>query len=69
MEKLIVDRIENGKVICENSLGETVVVDNPPECREGDCLELTDKGYVVNADATNQRREKIQGLFDRLKKK
>lgn len=69
MDKLIVDRIEEGIVVCENSMGESIILENPPACKEGDCLILTEQGYIVDEKETNNRKEKIQSLFDRLKNK
>lgn len=69
MKELIVDRIENNKAVCENSAGEQVIIDLPPNCSEGDCLELTAEGYIVSQEKTKQRRERLQNLFNSLKKK
>ena len=41
----------------------------PPEAREGQLLRKTATGYMVDADATDARRQRVLELQRRLRKK
>ena len=71
MEFLFVDRISNGRVICENSSGKEIILDvkNTEEnVKEGDVLILKEDGQaILDPCETHKRKEKILKLREKLK--
>ena len=70
--KYRVDRIDEGKVICEDESGNILKLDAsfaPDGVREGDILEATEKGFVILKDETAERRRKMAELQNSLFKK
>lgn len=63
--KYSVDRIEEGFAVCEaeNGTFENIVLEKLPEgVREGDILLLTEDGFSVLTNETEERRKRIAGL-------
>ena len=60
---LIIDRFEDDRAIIESSEGKCELPKSelPPECEEGDVLEIT-----VDKDKTSSRREAIKELSKKL---
>ena len=69
----VIDRIENSIAVCESlDTGdklEITVSDLPKGVKEGDMIQKDGDGYVVNAEATKQRKAELSGRLDRLFKK
>lgn len=70
MERWIIDRFEGEFAVCER---EDRVMENiartllPEDCKEGDCLLLTENGnYRIDAEASDGRRERIEKLMEEL---
>lgn len=61
MRVLVVDRIENGYVICEGEeqrMFALVKDEAPAGVKEGDCIVIDDEGNLsVDEELTKQRRE------------
>ena len=68
--KLIVDRIEENIVVCENENQEMIEIDvsNFLEIpKDGDIVKLNDDGmYEILKDETEDRKEEIEDLFSSL---
>lgn len=63
--KYSVDRIEENIAICEDDDGNVLklnVDELPQEIREGDIIEKTENGFVIDADETQLRRKKMAEL-------
>ncbi|MBQ3150592.1 MAG: DUF3006 domain-containing protein [Clostridia bacterium] len=63
MRKITVDRIEESFAVCEED-GETVVLpmsDLPQDTEEGSILVMTESGWSVDREQTQERRN---ALFD-----
>lgn len=70
--KGIVDRIEGCVAVCEMDGKERIelaldVFEQPP--REGDVISYMEGKAIILPGETQERKEKVQSLFDRLKKK
>ena len=60
--KYSIDRIEENIAVCEDDDGNVLklsVDDLPPEIREGDIIEKTESGFIIDADETQLRRKKM----------
>ena len=60
--KYSVERIEENIALCEDDLGNVLklsVDELPPEIREGDIIEKTESGFIIDADETQLRRKKM----------
>ncbi len=69
MKKFIIDRIEETKAILECENGDIVSLDIkslPKTVKEGDSLYFEEGSYFLNAEETQQRKEKIKSLMDKL---
>lgn len=66
--RLIVDRIENDVVICQDMGGNEAAlsVSQTDNVREGDVIVFDGGVYRTDKDQTKQRREKIIALQDEL---
>lgn len=63
--KYSIDRIEENIAICEDDDGNVLklnVDELPQEIREGDIIEKTENGFVIDADETQLRRKKMAEL-------
>lgn len=63
--KYSVDRIEENIAICEDDDGNVLKLsadELPQEIREGDIIEKTENGFVIDADETQLRRKKMAEL-------
>lgn len=68
-ELLIVDRITQGLVVCENESRDRVVLrieTLPDGLREGDCLRARCGEYIVDHAETERRRAFNRDLFKSL---
>lgn len=65
---LIIDRIEEGKAVCEDDSGRQIILDRFPEdASEGDVLVYSDEGQlIVDKQLTRIRREKAAALSRRI---
>lgn len=65
---LIIDRIEEGKAVCEDEAGGQVILDKVPEgASEGDVLVCSEEGQLtVDKQLTRIRREKAAALSRRI---
>jgi hypothetical protein len=69
MERLIIDRFENGFAICEKQIVEMIDIKTdelPSDAKEGDCLVFDGETYRVDESATQDRRKIIQKKMDEL---
>lgn len=71
MNKLLfVDRIENGRIICENESGEEVVISDKKlvsAAAEGSVIELDSSGrLLISQELTQERKQKIIDLRDEI---
>ena len=60
--KYSIDRIEENIALCEDDDGNVLklsVDELPQEIREGDIIEKTENGFVIDADETQLRRKKM----------
>ena len=60
--KYSIDRIEENIALCEDNDGNVLklsVDELPQEIREGDIIEKTENGFVIDADETQLRRKKM----------
>ena len=66
---LIIDRIEEGKAVCEDAAGGQVVLDHVPEgALEGDVLVYSEDGQLtVDKQLTRIRREQAAALSRRIR--
>ncbi len=71
--KFTLDRFEENYAILENRQnGEMIEIPKEmiqSDAKEGDILELIDGKYVVSIYETNQQKEHIKFLMERLRKK
>lgn len=70
--KGIVDRIENGIAVCE--MDDRQMLDIPVDAFDeqpgtGDVFVYENKKAFIRHSETDERREKVQSLFEKLKKK
>lgn len=65
---LVIDRIEEGKAVCEDEDGRQVILDRMPEgASEGDVLVYSEEGQLtVDKQLTRIRREKAVALSRRI---
>lgn len=65
---IIIDRIEGDYAIleAEEEMLQIAVSELPAEAGEGDILTLTDAGWMVDAAATQERREALAALRRRM---
>ena len=69
MKKFVIDRIEETKAILECENGDIVSLDVkslPKNVKEGDALFFEEGSYFLNAEETQQRKDRIKGLMDKL---
>lgn len=69
MKKFTIDRLEDNKAVLECENGDCVTLDItslPKNVKEGDVLFFEEGSYFLNADETEQRRQKIQNLMNSL---
>lgn len=62
MMKYSVERIEDNIALCEDDLGKTIKLrldELPKGTREGDIIEKTENGFIIDADETQLRRKKM----------
>ena len=67
MKRFTVDRFEGDKVVLECENGDTAVFDRaslPKTIREGDVLRFESESCYLNAEETEQRRQKIRRLME-----
>ena len=60
--KCSIDRIEENIVICEGDDGNVLklkLYELPKGIREGDVMEKTENGFIIDADETQLRRKKM----------
>lgn len=71
--RLIVDRVEESIVICENETKEMVEINVSEFCtlpKTGDIVEMNDEGkYEILVEETEIRKENIAKRFSKLFKK
>ena len=63
--KYSIDRIEENIAVCEDDDGNVLklsVDELPQEIREGDIIEKTESGFIIDADETQFRRKKMAEL-------
>ncbi len=65
---LIIDRIEEGRAVCEDEDGRQVILAEFPDgVTEGDVLVFNESGQlIVDSSLTNQRRNKAVELSSRI---
>lgn len=64
-----VDRIENGIAVCENESGEQTkfkLYELPQGIKEGDLFNEIDGNFIINSDATAQRKRRLSELQNNL---
>ena len=69
MKKFTIDRFEESKAVLECENGDIVTLDItslPKKVKEGDVLFFEEGSYFLNADETEQRRQKIKNLMNSL---
>jgi len=69
MERLIIDRFENGFAVCEDeamNMRNVPRTELPAGVKEGDTLVKTGDEYVFDRNATNERQAKIRSLEDKV---
>ena len=67
--KYSIDRIEENIAVCEDDDGNVLklsVDELPPEIREGDIIEKTESGFIIDADETQLRRKKMAEMQKKL---
>lgn len=65
----IIDRFEGEFAICEDEnkkMHPIKKVELPKGVQEGDCIRPIENGYVIDVEATNNRKEKISKLMNSL---
>lgn len=63
--KYSVDRIEENIALCEDDDGNTLKLplnELPQNIREGDIIEKTENGFIIDADEKQLRRKKMAEL-------
>lgn len=69
MAKLIIDRFEGDKAVCEQE-DQTMVdiprADLPKEAKEGDGLICEDGSYRIDENETNERAERIARKMEQV---
>ena len=68
MNRLIVDRIEENIIVCENEKGDKVEIDRSvlEKVKDGDCIKEENGVYTVDKLYTEERRKKIIALQNDL---
>ena len=69
MMKYSVERIEENVALCEDDLGKTVKLrldELPENIREGDIIEKTENGFIIDSDETQLRRKKMAEMQKKL---
>lgn len=69
MMKYSVERIEENIALCEDDLGNVLKLkldELPKGTREGDIIEKTENGFIIDADETQLRRKKMAEMQKRL---
>ena len=69
MKKFIIDRLDDSKAVLECENGDIVTLEKtslPKNVKEGDVLFFEEGSYFLNADETEQRRQKIKNLMNSL---
>ena len=69
METLVIDRFEGGFAVCESSSGEMITIPKtklPENAKEGSVLKETFKGFAIDLDEEQRRKERIKKLEDSL---
>lgn len=69
MKKFTIDRLEDSKTVLECENGDIVTLEKtslPKNVKEGDVLFFEEGSYFLNADETEQRRQKIKNLMNSL---
>ena len=73
MKTLIIDRFEENYAVCEDDDGKFFAIEKeelPVEATEGDVLNIDDDGVIcINAEETENRRNRIREKMLRLKKR
>ena len=68
----VLDRIEEGRAVCEEiGVREILVLqagDIPEGAREGDVIRRLNGGFVIDSAKTRERESEIGGLFSKLRK-
>ncbi|GAB5082402.1 hypothetical protein Osc1_15750 [Hominimerdicola sp. 21CYCFAH17_S] len=66
--KLIIDRREGESFVCEDKIGNKVIIPcvQAQNAAEGDIIEYKNGVYTVLAEETAERRKKINRLLDSL---
>lgn len=66
---MIIDRFEGDFAVVETDSGMTDILKEllPENAEEGDIILLTDNGYIIDEQATAERRKSIAERFSRLK--
>lgn len=66
---MIIDRFEQDFAVVETDEGIIDIsrVYLPENAEEGDVISLTDSGYIIDEQATAERRKAIADRFSRLK--
>jgi len=66
----IIDRIEDGIAVMEcKSTGEIIEIpkaDLPKNAREGQILQTTEDGFVVDKEATKKRRDEMRERLNKI---
>ena len=65
----IVDRFEGEFAICEDSNKQMHPIKKtelPSGVKEGDCIRYLEHGYVIDVEATKERRDRIRKLMSSL---
>ena len=65
----IVDRFEGEFAICEDDnkkMHPIKKAELPKDVREGDCIRVIEHGYVIDVEATKERKEKVSKLMSSL---
>ncbi len=69
MKRFTVDRIEGKKAVLECENGDMAVFDLsslPKNIKEGDILNFVNGSCYLNAEETEQRRQKIRSMMESL---
>lgn len=69
MKKFIIDRIEEDKAVLECENGDMVTLDVkslPKKIKEGDVLQFEEGSYFLDAEETENRKNRIKDLMSSL---
>ena len=69
MMKYSIDRIEENIAVCEGDDGNVLKLkldELPENIREGDIIEKTENGFIIDADETQLRRKKMAEMQKKL---